>query len=342
VILQPHISSTAALLSVALIATARAQWEAGRTSEANSPRHQAWYFADEERFEHVFAADADAPQNSRIRWTLRVGDRVLESGTQHVSPRLGFKIGFRPFDVRPGVVLATDLTAVANGGGHTSTFDVQLNLVSHTFSAGQRQLFETVGLTLFDKQGSLADAFDEQDIAYQRLRRLADIDAVSEGLLLVPEGASFRLQPQLADTLLRAAQRGVFVICFAPKEGSFPFPDVANGDLTAATAIQFAGSDYLTKLDKRLDASASAPCLSLAAPNGDVSVLFDGNAHQWHALNLDFARLPTPPHRAPGRFLVLGLNMATLWNSNPTARYTLMALAQERLDALASQERPRQ
>jgi hypothetical protein len=340
-----------ALMSALASATAWAQSSDLRlATHSLGPEYSSWRFAGQANRVDVVPplGLSEAP---RITWTVAVGDRVLASGVEQVDHRLSLAatdgaaatvaITTPPLDVRPGVVLTAELKAIFHDIETPGTRTQRLYVASREFSAPQRQIFERAALKVFDTQNQLAELLDKEEIPYERLRRLADIDAVSDGWLIVPEGASFRLQPQLAPSLLKAAERGAFVVCFTPKDGSFPLPNPPSGQLHAAKSLRFASDDFLAAIDKRLaNRTTTTPCVALGVRDGDIRVELGGDASQWHALDVEFS--PYPPRRSPGRFLVLGMPLANSWNSNPAVRYALMALAQERLDFLANFERPRQ
>jgi hypothetical protein len=143
---------------------------------------------------------------------------------------------------------------------------------------------------------------------------------VKEGFILVGEGVSFKDDAGLGETLVRAAARGLPVLCLAPKEGSFPLPGAEGAGLPVPVGMELRREEVITRVDKRLDAKAWPPSgsvvasgLTLKAEEGKVVAEAAAGGAGWPWLEVEYADR--------GRLAVCGFAVVQRWDATPTPRY---------------------
>ncbi len=62
-------------------------------------------------------------------------------------------------------------------------------------------------------------------------KNTAALGELREGLLVIGEGTAWRDYRSLGETIVKAAARGVPVLCLAPGEGTLVLPGTAGSDL---------------------------------------------------------------------------------------------------------------
>jgi hypothetical protein len=284
-------------------------------------------FADQDVALH-FSVAPDL--KGRLTWTFAAANgRVYDRGRGEARLPGGgkpVKITLRTPPLNPGVVQEAKLTVslIADGkelagAGYEKTMWI---FPADPF-ADRHQWLAALRIKLYDPaaQAKTTALFKEWKIPFAEVARLAGLDEVHNGLIIIGEGASLQDEPDLMPALLRAATRGVRVVCLAPATGSFVVPgtepDAAPGSLTLAR------QDMIRKLDKRLDSVSWPPAgssvgrsLALKAEEGKVVAEITPGAKGWSWLAVDFSQ-------KKGRLVVSCFSMIGSWEAGPTPRYLL-------------------
>jgi hypothetical protein len=155
---------------------------------------------------------------------------------------------------------------------------------------------------------------------------LSAIDLVDEGIVIVGEGVSFREQRNLADTLLRAAGRGVSVLCLAPSEGEFVFPQPA-GSTTGRLRVAMEQADVVRRYDKQFNLLPTISRLTLEPRRNEVVVRASESGAGWSWLSVKYAS--KTPDANPSTMIVCGLSMIRDWETSPVPRYLLVRLLED-------------
>ena len=345
-------------LTLALLTTA-----AGADEKPSISPLEPWccVFADSQTTFH-YAIMAPRPGDMRLGWSLSVERRTVSRGELSVSPQADGSaraVVTLPIPaVRDGVIVEARLEVTLLDEraqppmGHVKRLWIFPSDAFHDRSewlAGLR-------ITLFDPQGKTADVFRRAGVPFTLAARRAQLEEVSEGLLVVGEGTPLADYRGLSDSLVRIAASGVGVLCLAPADGQFAMPDADDSqepwaDIQqpstdtqepSARRLTFAGAEVIAQLDKRFDAAAWPPDGSLVAARlaaraaCDRSILTvvpdgaDGERAGWPWVE---ARYP----KQGGTLLFCGFGIVRQWDAGPVPRFLLARLF-EHLDTKQESE----
>ena len=311
---------------------------------AIEPR-EAWsnVFGDKEVVFH-FRVKADKAFKGRVSWALSHEQRSLVHGEAAVAvdpPKpadVTVRLAIPP--VKEGVVFAGKLALnVAREGqaGAVAKLEKTLWIFPASPFVDRSQWLKQLKITLFDPAKRTADVFREMRVPFAQTGTVAGLAEVKEGMLIVGEGASFKEHPELAEVLVKAAARGLPVLCLVPSEGSFAVPG-ENPRLPAPGRRCWNRQSVVTELDKRLDALAwpgdtalVRSSLVLKADDGVVAAVAPG-AKGWAWLEADY-----PEHR--GKLVICGLGIIEAWDRGPTPRFLLGRIL-EVMNPPAGENRP--
>ncbi len=299
---------------------------------------------DKARFLYSAAArPGDAAKNVdwQVDWSLVAGNRTLTRGSGKALvpgdsdiPQYVVEIPTPP--LRTSVVLPAEMRVTWIADGRKYQHNRPLYMFSRDPFAAQQALWEYVHIKLFDADGKTAILLDENEIPHSRLLNLSAIDLVTEGIVLVGEGVSFRKQRKLPESLLRAAQRGVPVLCLAPSEGDFPLAIRRNGQPVRPSRLELERGDIVRRYDKRFDEIRTVCHLSLESRRNEVVISAANGKDDWSWLNMEFpAEAPGMPS---GRLIICGLGIVSLWDTSPVPRYLFVHLLEELTRARSTSE----
>jgi hypothetical protein len=149
---------------------------------------------------------------------------------------------------------------------------------------------------------------------------------LTDGLLVIGEGTSWKDQRALGDTMVKTAARGIPVLCLAPADGMIPLPGAEGIGLPAPGRLAFRGLDVITELDKRLAAAAWPPDgqivasrLAIKADRDDVVAEATKDERGWSWIEARY-----PPGK--GVLLICGFGIIRDWDAGPAPRYLLSKL----------------
>jgi len=272
-------------------------------------------------------------ENLRVGWSLVSKGRILARGSSNAlcmgdgSEAMPYSFTIPIPKLREGVVLPVELKITLAVEGQNLSFTHQLYIYSRDPFPAQKAFLEQAKIKLFDSDGKTAALLEENEIPHTRLLNLAAIDLVTEGIVLVGEGVSFRKQRKLAKSLMQAASRGVSVLCLAPSEGDFPLMVDGHDLHIRPRRFAIADGDFVRRYDKRFDTIASLSNLSLTSRRNEVVISVGEGADHWSWLNLDIPARKTDA--ADGRLMICCLGIVSRWDSSPVPRHLFAHLLQE-------------
>ena len=168
-----------------------------------------------------------------------------------------------------------------------------------------------------------ADVLEKANIPFAFMKNPDALEELNEGMLLIGEGTAWRDCRSLGESMVKAAARGLPVLCLAPGDGSLVLPGTAGAELPSPARLTLRRDDVIGELDKRLDAAAWPP-------KGLIdSAVWQSRAtatkslpkrarlqHAWSWLEMRYAV-------GKGRLLVCGFGIIRQWDATPTPRYLL-------------------
>lgn len=272
-----------------------------------------------------------------VDWSLMVGNRTVRKGSSQARlPADGqqYLVEISTPPLRPGIVLPVNLQMTWISGNRNNQQSRPLTIFSRDPFTTRHALLEQAQIKLFDADGQTAELLENYEIPHTRLINLSAIDLVTEGLVLVGEGVSFREQSRLPQALLRASQRGVSVLCLAPSEGEFPLQD---GQQARPHRLALQRGDVVRGFDKRFDEISTVSPLSLVPRRNEVLLSANNAAGDWSWLTLEFS--PKSPDSPRGKLILCGLGIISHWDAGPVPRYLFVRLLEELSQTQSTEER---
>jgi hypothetical protein len=229
--------------------------------------------------------------------------------------------------LRNGVVMPVQLQLTWHVGARTYERSQPLYIFSRDPFAIRQTFLENARIQLFDLDGNTAELLEKHEIPHSRLLDLAAIDLVTEGIVLVGEGVSLREQRKLPATLIRAAQRGVPVLCLAPVDGDFPLEIAQDGRSVRPSRFTLERGAVVRRYDERFDQLATDCHLSLETRRNEVVIAAADGQADWSWLEMSF---PTEkPGKPNGSVIVCGFGIVSQWEASPVPRYLFVRLLEE-------------
>lgn len=223
-----------------------------------------------------------------------------------------------------------------------STLEKDIFVFPREAFAGRQEWARRLKLHVFDPEGNTVRRLEQADVPFERVRTLQNLASRSEGMVLVGSGLRFRQSGSFAETLAGLAQRGVPVLCLAPKAAEIPLTfgvGIPATEELALTGMTFRSADIIRELDPRLDPAAllstsegvsSESCrVHLICERGRVLARMQQDSADipvtttdrgWPWLRVDY--------RGGGLVTYCGFDIVGRWDNGPTARYLLIAILQ--------------
>lgn len=266
-------------------------------------------------------------------WTLVANGRVLASG----------EVGARPTPDKPAVLSIERRLPMLNAG---VAFPLQLKvafrsaddkkplgeivqelwLLSDNPFVDRQKWLESLQLQLFDPIGDTASAFEKLDVPFKQLHNADALSELSQGTVIVGEGASLKDYPSLTKALPALAMRGVNVICLAANDGELLLPVQANDESRAAEQFSLRRVDVVGQLDKRLRSSRWVPDeqterseLAVTAADTQMRGEIVEAGKGWPWLEVHYSQ-------PSARFVYCGFGLIEAWDQSPVPRYLLASL----------------
>lgn len=275
-----------------------------------------------------FTVKAPKDFKGRIAWNFRDAGSNALLGANEIEAAADVKISLKTPALNPGVVRQARLTVtILAGDKPAATYEKIVWIFAADPFADRAKWLATLKITLFetDAKGPTAEALKKLKVPFEESRNVAALDDLKDGVLLVGEGVSLKEEAGLAEAMVRAASRGVPVLCLAPRDGALPLPG-ADNDLPAPGSLTLARAGIIAKLDKRLDAAAWAPdnqvvirSLAIKSEEGKTIGDIQDGAKGWPWLQIDYPG-------TQGRLVLCGFPIIGRMDAGPTPRYLLARL----------------
>jgi hypothetical protein len=273
------------------------------------------------------------PLDGRLDWSLSVNRRTVQHGQVPLKipadRAAEIAVPLKVPEVKQAVILKAQLGVAVYPSGATKPAAEHLKTVRifprDPFYDRSEWLRE-LRITLFDPEGKTADVLEKARVPVKLTKNITALDDLIEGVLLIGEGTALRDHRGLGEAMVKAATRGVPVLCLAPGEGSMILPGSEGEYSPRPASLTLRQNDIITDLDKRLDAAAWMPCgripSSRLAIKSDVDQVVAASTRDgpgWPWLEARYAA-------RRGRLIVCGFPIIRQWEASPTPRYLLMEL----------------
>jgi hypothetical protein len=305
--------------------------------------------------------------DGRLNWSLSVNRRTVEHGQLPLTARaehaVEATVALKVPEVKEGVILESQLSVAAYADGDPSPLAVHAKKIwifPRDPLANRSQWLNGLKITLFDPEGKTADVFEKAHIPFTFTKNTAALDELREGLLVIGEGTAWRDYRALGEAAVKAAARGLPVLCLAPGEGALVLPGTAGAELPSPASVTLRQEDIIRELDTRLDAAAWPPAgeidarrMTIKSDRGQVvaetgqRLPFTASRTRQDGRDAGGEGWPWLEVRYPagkGRLLVCGFAVIRQWEATPVPRYLLSELflrltAEKQLTSLPQKER---
>jgi hypothetical protein len=272
-----------------------------------------------------------------VSWTFAIGNAPIQSAEVPLANAPGkptrIILPLRVPFVREGLVVKGKLVVdLLSQDQRTPVAHYEQPLwIFHPQPFAQRQAWlKDLKIILYDPRETTAPVLKKMDIPFEEAPNLSSLSEIKSGLILVGEGVSFEDERELPELLVKAAARGVPVLCLAPAKGMLPLPGMEDNALPSAQSVALHRGDIIAQLDKRLDirgwppdGRAIASALAVKAVEGNVVAEVTDGTSGWPWLEIAYAR--------EGRLVVCGFGLMSHWEAGPAPRYFFARLL-ERLN----------
>jgi hypothetical protein len=307
--------------------------------------HEPWtnLFAEQDVTLHFTIAPANL--QGRLTWTFAAANgRVYDRGRGEAQVPAGkpVKIMLRTPPLKPGVIQEALLTVNFSADGKdepAATYQKKIWIFPADPFADRAKWLADLHIKLYDPdaKAKTSAVLKEMKIPFDHVPRAGALDEVQAGVVIVGAGAVFQEDPDLMPALVRAAGRGVRVLCLAPASGSFVVP--GSDQESSPGGLALARQDIVRKLDKRLDpfawaaaGSSSPSSLAIKAEEGKVVAEVVAGNKGWSWLAVDFPLTPLPQAdtgSGKGRLVVCSFAIIGAWEASPTPRYLLARILEQ-------------
>lgn len=275
---------------------------------------------------HFDFTPAEAAGHS-AQWSYTAGHRRLAAGELTVKDRAnGGKTVELPLRIPPvndGVIFATMLNvSLVKDGEVVASINKPITIYSERPFTNKKTWLEELSISLYDPDGRTAERFEAAEIPFHRLGTLASIGNVDDGIVVVGEAHSLKVERGLFDVLTEVAARGVPVLCLASTGGEFPLPFSAETDLPQPDRVLLDRNSVITRFDKRLDANAWGmqgdpviATLQVTRSRTGIDAKITDDTGGWPWLELEYGER--------GNLIWCGFGLIERWEESPTPRYLL-------------------
>ena len=213
-----------------------------------------------------YAVRAAQPLDGRVNWSLSLNRRTLEHRQVSLTVEPGrvseAPVAFKMPEVKEGVILGLDLNVAVYAG------DDQKPVAQHARKvwafprdpfANRSEWLKSLKITLFDPEARTADVMEKAHVPFTFTKNPASLDDLNKGMLVIGEGTALRDYRSLGESMVKAAARGLPVLCLAPGDGSLVLPGTVGADMPSPVRLTLRRDDVIAELDKRLDFAAWPP-----------------------------------------------------------------------------------
>lgn len=258
-----HVAQSTSLAVVAILACLHAPVMVRAAEDAAIEPAEEWadvFSGSEAKFHYTVRTPKAL--DGRLNWSLSVKRRTVAHGQLPLAAEAGHvaevTVALTVPEVKEGVILETQLSVAAYSAGD------QRPIAQHVKSiwifprdpfADRSQWLKGLKITLFDPEGKTADVLEKARVPFALTKNTAALDDLNEGLLVIGEGTVWRDHRSLGETMVKAAARGVPVLCLAPGEGALVLPGSEGAELPQPASLTLRREDVIKELDQRLDAA---------------------------------------------------------------------------------------
>jgi len=277
-----------------------------------------------------FAVSADKVVQGRLGWHFSTSGRTIVRGEAQVAVEPGqpetVEIRLRVPEVKAGVIMQALLSVSVLGTREaTSGCEKEIWIYPEDAFAIRKEWLKKLKIRLFDPEKKTAEQFENAEIPFEAARNIDSFTEITNGIVVIGEGISFKEYHGLSDMMVKTAARGIPVLCLAPAAGDMTIPGMGDSDLPVPTSMLFRQNEIITELDKRLDADAWPPdgkvkvsSIMLKGEKGPVIGEMQEGGNKWPWIELKFGE--------KGRFIFCGFGIIKKWASGPTPRFLFVKL----------------
>ena len=275
------------------------------------------------------------PFDARVNWSLSVNQRTVKHGQMPLTAKAGHAtevtVTLKVPKVKDSVILESDFRMALYSAGNQEPSAEHVRKVwifaADPF-ASRGEWLKGLKITLFDPEKNTTEVLEKASVPFAFTNNISALDALNDGMLVIGEGTNWKDHPLLGETMVKAAARGVPVLCLAPGEGNLLLPGIKGADVPQPASLTLRRGDMIQELDKRLDAVAWPPkddvngtFLSMTNDRDRVVMVAGPSPSGWSWLELQY------PERK-SRLLVCGFPIIRRWEETPAPRYLLSVLFQ--------------
>ena len=285
-----------------------------------------------------FDVTSQEPFDGVFRWSFSANGRTIDAGESAVDAAAGHpakaEVPLRIPTVKDGVIFETQLSVSVTARGQREeivTLRRPITIFPRNPFFQRSSWLQELSISLFDPEEKTAEVFQSAEIPFKRIRNVATLDGLEEGLLVVGEGVSLLRNRSLSELLTAVAARGVPVLCLAPRDGKLALPIAEDEARSLPRSVVFRGTDVITELDKRLDArqwmsggDVAASRINLRSDRGRVVGEVSDAPRGWPWIEVRFGDNSS--------LVYCGFGVIRRWDDGPTPRFLLARLFEHLTD----------
>lgn len=279
--------------------------------------------------------------SGRIAWRLSAGPRTIRSSEANVAaePGKNATMAVRAMipPVKEGVIFQIRLSASLmreDAREAVARCEKTLWVFARNPFEHQKEWLKNLKIHLFDPEESTAKILEAAEVPFEEVRNVDSFPEIEGGILVVGEKTSFQDYRGLPEAMVRAAAKGVPVLCLAPSGGEMALPQGDRSELPSPKTMAFKRGDIITSLDKRLDSTGWPPdgkvvVSSLKLESNGGAVIEDAEEGGWPWLEMDFGKKNV-------KLVLCCYGIMEKWNDGPTPRFLFAKL----LEHVSGQKKP--
>ena len=326
-----------ALLATSIEMSAADKKEADVPAATIAPTTNCGCVFGDREVEVGFRIEATRALKGRIVWRYSLGAATIASREIELTagPDAPAKASIKlPIPaVKDGIVLQTILqVSIVEAGQNAPLTSIERTVAvfpSDPF-ADRSEWLKKLKIKLYDPIGTTKKTLTAAKIPFDEEANPAALAELTEGLLLVGEGISFKDDGSLAAIFDKLVLRGIVVLCLAPADGEIAVPGLSTSPKEFDELVF--RRDIVRRLDKRLAAEGwptddAATRFTILIKNGENGirgeVSKDATGWPW---------VEVRSHAGPGRFAICGQSIIDRWDSGPTPRFLFAKLLEHLTD----------
>jgi len=306
-------------------------------------------FADKDYVFHVRLTATDKFEGV-VGWRFTCENRTIASREVKAAIDAGaaqvVDISLKIPQVKEGVTMSCRLSvSVMRNGDNKSAGSIEKDICIFPADAFayRHEWAEKLNIHLFDPGNKTGDILTAAKIPFHQVNGIDSFTGITDGILLIGEGCSFKDYRGLGDAATKVAANGVPVLFLAPSGGEMQIAGMGESDMPVPQSVILKRRDVIRELDKHLDSdswpSDGVIVKTSMKPRGERGpIVFEAtqNADGWAWIEMDFGPTNQSKGKAVhGRLVMCGFGIVEKWDSTPAARY-LLARMLEHVSGVAS------